>query len=180
MASVRHCSCTRSCIDYVCACVHPSAWQMCAWLLCNELIGHSCICLDLEYSNLVWGEEVLTLLCPPAGEEPHLALPELIQKVCNMYKCVRAYLSSNTICTCMQPPLHAFIVDLNDWVITAMFFRAVAYTLSSGIAETELRYPANCLNARSWPTQFHVDCVPYVRQQSSTDSICASDATYES
>ena len=36
---------------------------------------------DLEYSSLVWGDEVLTLLCPPAGEEPHLALPELIQKV---------------------------------------------------------------------------------------------------
>ena len=35
---------------------------------------------DLEYSSLVWGEEVLTLLCPPAGEEPYLALPELIQK----------------------------------------------------------------------------------------------------
>ena len=36
---------------------------------------------DLDYSSLLWGDEVLTLLCPPAGEEPHLALPELIQKV---------------------------------------------------------------------------------------------------
>ena len=36
---------------------------------------------DLEYTSLVWGEEMLSLLCPPAGEEPYLALPELIQKV---------------------------------------------------------------------------------------------------
>ena len=123
MASVQHCLCTWLCIDfttwtrgfYICACVHPCAWQICLWLLYNKLIGHSCIYLDLEYSNLVWGEEVLTLLCPPAGEEPHLALPELIQKVCNMYECMRAYLSSNAICTCMQPPLHAFTVS-SQWL----------------------------------------------------------------
>ena len=36
---------------------------------------------DLEYTSLVWGDEVLSMLCPAGGAEPHLALPELIQKV---------------------------------------------------------------------------------------------------
>ena len=42
---------------------------------------YNVLTVDLEYTSLVWGEEMLTLLRPPAGEEPYLALPELIQKV---------------------------------------------------------------------------------------------------
>ena len=48
---------------------------------------------DLDYSSLVWGDEVLTLLCPPAGEEPHLALPELIQKACYINLCMQYHVN---------------------------------------------------------------------------------------
>ncbi|CAI8036655.1 hypothetical protein GBAR_LOCUS20519 [Geodia barretti] len=37
---------------------------------------------ELDYVAMVWGEHRLTLVCPPGGAEPFLAIPELVDKVC--------------------------------------------------------------------------------------------------
>lgn len=37
--------------------------------------------VDLEYVSMVWGDREVTLLCPPGGTEPFLAIPELVDKV---------------------------------------------------------------------------------------------------
>ena len=42
---------------------------------------HMYCTVDLGYSSMTWNDEILTLLCPVGGEEPYLAIPELIQKV---------------------------------------------------------------------------------------------------
>ena len=39
------------------------------------------ICVDLDYISMVWGESEVTLLCPPRGAEPFIAIPELVDKV---------------------------------------------------------------------------------------------------
>jgi hypothetical protein len=68
-----------------------------------------CLSSDLDYSSLVWGDETLTLLCPPAGEEPHLALPELIQKARNI--CVHVYIISLHV-QCNQSLTYSALVQL--------------------------------------------------------------------
>ena len=40
-----------------------------------------CIHIELEYVGMVWGETEVTLVCPPGGTEPFIAISELIEKV---------------------------------------------------------------------------------------------------
>ena len=37
--------------------------------------------VDLDYASMQWGECGVTLMCPPSGAEPFIAIPELVDKV---------------------------------------------------------------------------------------------------
>lgn len=49
-------------------------YKACVKLLCVVLA-------ELDFSSLKWGDSEVSLLCPPEGAEPFIAISELVDKV---------------------------------------------------------------------------------------------------